>query len=93
MKTSEIGKQFNYGCCPWLKIVRTRVNKQKKVLSSVEESGALFSKVRKTFRARPKPADSEELDFSVFIIGCNIKIAVKFRISKRLRFEDTKRIM
>ena len=30
----------------------------------VEESGAHFSKVPKTFRARLRPAYSEELDFS-----------------------------
>ena len=58
-----------------------------------------FSKVPKTFRARNSickktwPAYSVKLVFSYVVKGIKIKTTVKFRAPRRLRFEDTKRIM
>ena len=40
-----------------------------------------------------RPADSVKLVFSYVVKGIKIKITAKFRVSRRLRFEDTKRIM
>ena len=40
-----------------------------------------------------RPAYSEKLVFSYVVKGIKIKITAKFRASRRLRFEDTKRIM
>ena len=40
-----------------------------------------------------RPAYSEKLVFSRVVKGWEIKITVKFRASRRLRFGDTKRIM
>ena len=39
------------------------------------------------------PAYSVKLVFSYVVKGIKIKITAKFRASRRLRFEDTKRIM
>jgi len=60
--------------------------------------GARFSKVPRTFRARKAirkitTAYSVKLVFSYVVKGIKIKINAKFRASRRLRFEDTKRIM
>ena len=60
--------------------------------------GTRFSKVPKTFRARKairklRPAYSVKLVFSYVVKGIKIKITAKFRGSRRLRLEDTKRIM
>ena len=59
--------------------------------------GARFSKVPRTFRARKairklRPAYSVKLVFSYVVKGIKIKITAKFRASRRLRFEDTKRV-
>ena len=40
-----------------------------------------------------RPAYSVKLVFSYVVKGMKIKITAKFRASRRLRFEDTKRIM
>ena len=40
-----------------------------------------------------RPAYSVKLVFTSVVRGIKIKIAAKFRASRRLRFEDTKRIM
>ena len=40
-----------------------------------------------------RPACSVKLVFSYVVKGIKIKITARFRASKRLRFEDTKRIM
>ena len=40
-----------------------------------------------------RPANSVKLVFSYVVKGIKIKITAKFRASRRLRFEDTKRIM
>ena len=40
-----------------------------------------------------RPADSVKLVFSYVVKGIKIKVTAKFRASRRLRFEDTKRIM
>ena len=40
-----------------------------------------------------RPAYSVKLVFSYVVKGIKVKITAKFRASKRLRFEDTKRIM
>ena len=58
--------------------------------------GARFSKVPKIFQARKairklRSAYSVKLVFSYVVKG--IKITAKFGVSRRLRFEDTKRIM
>ena len=49
-------------------------------------------KVFGTFEKRA-PAYSVKLVFSCVVKVIKIKITAKFRASKRLRFEDTKRIM
>ena len=59
--------------------------------------GAYFSKVPKTLRAgksfaKLRPALSVKLVFLHVVKGIEIKITAKFRASRRLRFEDTKRI-
>ena len=63
----------------------------------LETPGARFSKVPKTFRARKaiklRPAYSVKLVFSCVVKGIKIKITAKFCASRRLSFEDTKRIM
>ena len=63
-------------------------------------SVACFSKVPKTFPARKaigkiklRTAYSVKLVFSYVIKGTQIKVAAKFRAARRLRIEDTKRIM
>ena len=40
-----------------------------------------------------RPAYSVKLVFSFVVKGIKIKVTAKFRASRRLRFEDTKRIM
>ena len=60
--------------------------------------GAHFSKVPRTLRARKAIRKittclSVKLIFSHAVKGIKIKITAKFRASRRLRFEDTKRIM
>ena len=40
-----------------------------------------------------RPAYSVKLIFSHVVKGIKIKITAKFRASRRLRFEDTKRVM
>ena len=40
-----------------------------------------------------RPAYSVKLVFSYVVEGIKIKITAKFRASRRLHFEDTKRIM
>ena len=66
--------------------------------SPAHGAGARFSKVPRTLRARKafvksRPAYSVKLIFSHVVKGIKIKITAKFRASRRLRFEDTKRIM
>ena len=67
-------------------------------------AGARFSKVPKTFRARKlfgpekpfvklRPAYSVKLVFSYVVKGIKIKITAKFCASRRLHFEDNRRIM
>ena len=69
------------------------------MISEISRSpGARFSKVPRTFRARKpfvklRPAHSVKLVFSYVVKGIKIKITAKFRASRRLHFEDTKRIM
>ena len=43
--------------------------------------------------AKLRPAYSVKLVFSYVVKGTKIKITAKFRASRRLSFEDTKRIM
>jgi len=40
-----------------------------------------------------QPAYSVKLVFSYVVMGTKIKITARFRASRRLRFEDTKKIM
>ena len=61
-------------------------------------SGARFSKFLQLFGpekpfVKLRPAYSVKLVFSYVVKGMKIKITAKFRASRRLRFEDTKRIM
>ena len=62
-------------------------------------SGARFSKVPKTFRVRKAIRKTPtclfcKAGFFLYVVkGIKIKITAKFRASRRLSFEDTKRIM
>ena len=60
--------------------------------------GARFSKVPRTFGAKKpfvevQPAYAVKLFFTYVVKGIKTKITAKFRASRRLRFEDTKRII
>ena len=55
------------------------------------KSRELFGPERPFVKLRP--AYSVKLGFSYVVKGIKMKITVKFRASRRLRFEDTKRIM
>ena len=60
--------------------------------------GPVSRKSRELFRpeksfVKLRPACSVKLVFSYVVNGIKIKITAKFRASRRLRFEDTKRIM
>ena len=60
--------------------------------------GPVSRKSRKLFGpekpfVRLRPADSVKPVFSYVVKGIKIKITAKFRASRRLSFEDTKRIM
>ena len=62
------------------------------------DQGTVSQKSRKLFGpekpfVRLRPAYSAKLVFSYFGKGIKIKITAKFRASRRLSFEDTKRIM
>ena len=66
--------------------------------NSVEVQEPVSRKSRKLFGpVKPfvelRPAYSVKLVFSYVVKGIEIKITAKFRASRRLRFEDTKRIM
>ena len=56
----------------------------------LNKPGARFSKVPRTFRARKA---IRKIMTCYVVKGIKIKITAKFRASRRLRFEDTKRIM
>ena len=94
---------FTCGFLPWFKnVARLRSQGHFRITFSLlfkESPGARFSKVPKTFRARKairrklRPAYSVKLVFSYVVKGIKIKITAKFCASRRLRFEDTKRIM
>ena len=60
--------------------------------------GPVSRKSRKVFGpekpfVKLRPANSVKLVFSYVVKGIKIKITAKFRASRRLSFEDTKRIM
>ena len=60
--------------------------------------GPVSRKSRELFEPRKpfvkvRPAYSVKLVFSYVVKGIKTKITAKFRASRRLRFEDTKRIM
>ena len=58
--------------------------------------GTRFSRVTKTLRARkviPKTPTRLFCEAGHVVKGIQIKITAKFRASRRLRFEDTKRIV
>ena len=62
------------------------------------ELGPVSRKSRKLFGpekpfVKPRPAYSVKPVFSYVVNGIKIKITAKFRASRRLSFEDTKRIM
>ena len=62
------------------------------------ELGPVSRKSRKLFGpekpfVKLRPACSVKLVFSYVVKGIKIKITAKFRVSRRLNFEDTKRIM
>jgi len=64
----------------------------------ITQSGACFLKAPKIFGpekpfVKLRPAYSVRLISSYAVKGREIKITVKFRASRRLRFEDTKRNM
>ena len=63
-----------------------------------KDLGPVSRKSRKLFGPEKpfeklRPAYSVKLVFSDVVKGIKIKITAKFRASRRLRFEDTKRIM
>ena len=61
-------------------------------ICNVVASGARFSKVPKTLRARIvklRPAYSVKLVLSYVVKGIEMKITAKFRASRRFHFEDT----
>ena len=67
-------------------------------ISEDNAQGPVSRKSRKLFRpekpfVKLRPAYSVKLVFSYVVKGIKIKITAKFRASRRLRFEDTKRIM
>ena len=64
----------------------------------LKNPGAHFSKFPRPFGpekpfVKVRPAYSVKLVFSYVVKGIKTKITAKFRGSRRLRFEDTKRIM
>ena len=66
--------------------------------SVVLEQGPVSRKSRELFGpekpfVKSRPAYSVKLIFSHVVKGIKIKIMVKFRASRRLRFEDTNRII
>ena len=60
--------------------------------SSVMAWGPFLESPEKPF-VKLRPVYSLKLVFSYVVKGIKIKITAKFRASRRLRFEDTKRIM
>ena len=67
-------------------------------LSRFPDLGLVSRKSRKLFEpekpfVKLRPAYSAKLVFSYVVMGIKIKITAKFRAFRRLRFEDTKRIM
>ena len=69
-------------------------NKRQKVIYQ----GAVSRKSRKLFGpekpfVKLRPVYPVTLVFSYVVKGIKIKVTVKFRASRRLRFEDTKKIM
>ena len=70
----------------------------RKVLGTFENQGPVSRKSRELFGPEKPvvklwPAYSVKLVFSYVVKGIKIKITAKFRASRRLRFEDTKRIV
>ena len=64
----------------------------------IRAQGPVSRKSRKLFGpekpfVKLRPAYCVKLVFSYVVKGLKIKITAKFRVSRRLRFEDTKRIM
>ena len=71
---------------------------KKKVPHKASDLGPVSRKSRELFGpekpvVKLRPAYSVKLVFSYVVKGIKIKITAKFRASRRLRFEDTKRIM
>ena len=65
---------------------------------NLSDQGPVSRKSRELFGpekpfVKLRPAFSVKLVFSYVVKGIKIKITAKFRASRRLRFEDTKRIM
>ena len=58
----------------------------------IDPRGPFLESPEKAF-VKIRPAYSVEPVFSYVVKGIKIKITAKFRASRRLRFEDTKRIM
>ena len=65
---------------------------RRKILGPVSRKSRELSGPEKPF-VKLRPAYSVKLVFSHVVEGIKIKITAKFRASRRLRFEDTKRIM
>ena len=67
-------------------------------MAQIQQLGPVFRKSRELFGPEKpfvnlRPAHSIKLVFSYVVKGIKIKITAKFRASRRLRFEHTKRIM
>ena len=72
--------------------VSEKAENPQKNLGPVSRKSRELSGPEKPF-VKLRPAYSVKLIFSHVVEGIRIKITAKFRASRRLRFEDTKRIM
>ena len=80
------------------KINKTRYSPLKTEIKLLQSRGPFLKKSRKLFGPEKsfkklRPANSVKLVFSNVVKGIKIKTTAKFRASRRLRYEDTRRIM
>ena len=82
----------------WSKTENTSWPKSSRDFRETRPLEPVSRKSRELFRpekpfVKLRPAYSQKLVFSYVVKGIKIKITAKFRASRRLRFEDTKKIM
>ena len=68
------------------------------IIEPLKNQGPVSRKSRELFGpekpfVKLRPAYSVKLVFSYVVMGIKVKVTAKFRASRRLRFEDTKRII